>query len=200
MTKHESADAICHCQAERPTDASVAPAAVSVQFERQPPAGPKKDGKRRARRSLDLRLGRGDGRHEHCCIITSVHDRSGRCYRVDDDSEQLASATGAAWKIGEVPTVVVDHEGVGDAHRSVGVGAIARSEPPRPHRRTSDEALSLRCHPGDTSGVTDLGAPIWPLPLMPGIYGFTLQESTAQCCDVLQLSPLAWAGRRAAVF
>ena len=161
MTKHESADAICHCQAERPTDASVAPAAVSVPFERQPPAGPKKDGKRRARRSLDLRLGRGDGRHEHCCIITSVHDRCGRCYRVDDDSEQLASATGAAWKIGEVPTVVVDHEGVGDAHRSVGVGAIARSEPPRPHRRTSDEALSLRCHPGDTSGVTDLGAPIW---------------------------------------
>ena len=131
---------------------------------RTPTAGPKKDGKRRARRSFDLHLGRDDGRHEHCCIITSVHDRSGRCYRVDDDSEQLASATGAAWKIGEVPTVVVDHEGVGDAHRSVGVGAIARSEPPRPHRRTSDEALSLRCHPGDTSGVTDLGAPIWPLP------------------------------------
>ena len=48
-------------------------------------------------------------------------------------------ATGAAWKIGEMPIVVVDHEGVGDAQRFAGLGAIARSELSRRHRHMSDE-------------------------------------------------------------
>ena len=56
--------------------------------------------------------------------------RCGRCHRVDGDSEQLATATGAAWKIGGMPTVVAAHEDAGDAQRLAGLGAIARSEPP----------------------------------------------------------------------
>ena len=129
-------DATCHA-AERPTDASVALAAESAPFERQPL--PRKDGRRRARRRLDLRVGRGDGSRDRCRIVAMTRHRCGRCHRVDGDSEQPATATGAAWKIGVMPTVVVDHEDVGDAQRLAGLGAIARSEPPRRRRRTSDE-------------------------------------------------------------
>mmetsp|Transcript_18865 Transcript_18865/g.38363 ORF Transcript_18865/g.38363 Transcript_18865/m.38363 type:complete len:209 (-) Transcript_18865:38-664(-) len=138
MVKHESADTRRHLP-RRTSDRRIGGTCCSVGGIQPPTAGPRKDGKRRASRRLDIRLGQDDGSHERCCVVSSTRRRCGRLHRVDGSSEQLATATGAAWNIGEVPTVVVDHEGVGDAQRPVGVGAIARSEPPRPYRGKSDE-------------------------------------------------------------
>jgi hypothetical protein len=97
----------------------------------------KMDGKRRTRRRLDLCRGRGEDSREHCCTVASARRRCGCCHHVDRNAKLLATATGAAWKIEAVQTDVVDHESVGAAQKLVGLGAIARSEPPR--RVRSDE-------------------------------------------------------------